>query len=94
MKKEDTLVLNSIRLNWHYVIWYKNFTVLLVSLVIPFSLLAYWNFNTLAVMSRRRRLRNRPTIPESNYETIAAALLNVHNISPSSGTRLISRVGK
>ena len=31
-----------------------------VSLIVPFALLAYWNFNTLAVILRRRRLRNRP----------------------------------
>ena len=89
------MVLNPIRLNWHYVIWYKNFTVLLVSLIFPFGLLAYWNFNTLAVMSRRRRLKNRPTmtIPESNYDSIAAALLNATNISPTAGARLISTAG-
>ena len=54
------MVLNPIRLNWHYVIWYRNFTLLIVSLVVPFVLLAYWNFNTLSVLLRRRRLRNRP----------------------------------
>ena len=85
------MVLNPIRLNWHYVIWYKNFTVIFVSLIVPFALLAYWNFNTLAVMSRRRRLKNRPTM--SNYDAIAAALQNVHNTSPNSGTRSISTAG-
>ena len=67
-----------------------------MSLIFPFGLLAYWNFNTLAVMSRRRRLKNRPTmseIPESNYDSIAAALLNATNISPTSGARLISTAG-
>ena len=95
VKKEPTLVLNPIRLNWHYVIWYKNFTVLLVSLILPLTLLAYWNFNTLAVMARRRRLRNRPTlaIAESNYDAMAAELLNVDNISPTVGARLTSRQG-
>ena len=94
-KKEATLELNPIRLNWHYVIWYKNFTVILVSLVLPLTLLAYWNFNTLAVMSRRRRLRNRPTlaIPGSNYDALAAELLNADNISPIAVTRLTSRQG-
>ena len=54
------MVTNPIRLNWHYVIWYRTFTVATVSLIVPFVLLAYWNFNTLAVILRRRRLRNRP----------------------------------
>ena len=46
-------------------------------------------------MSRRRRLKNRPTmsIPQSNYDAIAAALQNVHNTSPNSGTRSISTAG-
>ena len=47
-------------------------------------------------MSRRRRLKNRPTmseIPESNYDSIAAALLNATNISPTSGARLVSTAG-
>ena len=60
LAKEVTMVTNPIRLNWHYVIWYRTFIVATVSLIVPFSLLAYWNFNTLAVMIRRRRLRNRP----------------------------------
>ena len=54
------MVINPIRLNWHYVIWYRNFAGMVVSLVVPFVLLAYWNFNTLLVLLRRRRLRNRP----------------------------------
>ena len=47
-------------------------------------------------MSRRRRLRNRPrtmSIAKSNYDSIAAAIVNGHNISPNSGTRLVSTVG-
>jgi len=32
-------------------------------------------------------------IPESNYDSIAAALLNATNISPTSGARLISTAG-
>lgn len=50
-----------IRFNNHYVLWYRNVAVLIVSLIIPLVLLAYWNFNTLMVMMRRRRLRNRPS---------------------------------
>ena len=52
-----------IRLNWHYVIWFKNFTTLLASLILPFAFLAYWNCKTLSVLRRRRRLRNRPCLP-------------------------------
>ena len=60
--KQATLTINPIRLNWHYVIWYKNFIVILLSLVVPFILLAYWNSNTLAVMIRRHRLAYRPAL--------------------------------
>ena len=101
MKKEATLAINPIRLNWHYVIWYKNFTVILISLVIPFVLLAYWNLNTLAVMIRRRRLRNRPAYsPRTDLESplrlnvvMAAALLNADNIQPNSTSSSTSRLG-
>ena len=64
------MVLQPIRLNWHYVIWYRNFTVLLMSLVLPFILLAYWNFNTLVVLLRRHRLRNRPPPAAMHLTTV------------------------
>ena len=50
------------RLNPHYVIWYRNIVVLVVSLIIPLTLLAHWNFSTFSVILRRRRLKNRPSI--------------------------------
>ena len=62
------MMLEKIRLNWHYVIWYKNFTALIASLVVPFALLAYWNINTFAVIRMRRRLRNRPFLPLADNE--------------------------
>ena len=52
-----------IRLNWHYVIWFKNFMTLFATLILPFILLAYWNCKTLSVIRRRRRMRNRPGLP-------------------------------
>ena len=59
---ETRIIVESIRGNWHYVIWYRNLTLTSVSLLFPFVLLAYWNLNTLLVMRRRQRLRNRPYI--------------------------------
>ena len=72
------MVLNPIRLNWHYVIWYRNFTLLIVSLIVPFVLLAYWNFNTLSVLLRRRRLRNRrpPSIESTPRDTQFSTISN------------------
>lgn len=105
MKKEATLAINPIRLNWHYVIWYKNFTVILVSLVVPFILLAYWNLNTLSVMLRRRRLRNRPALNSNNSDRdpsdspvaanreMAAAFLNVSNLAANITACSTSRQG-
>ena len=58
----------------------------------PFILLAYWNVNTLAVMTRRRRLKNRPRLissnnlgtvsrsPDARNREVAAAFLNVTNV--------------
>ena len=51
------------RFNWHYIIWYQNLTKIVASLLLPFSLLTYWSYMTLAVIRRRRRLRNRPYLP-------------------------------
>ena len=105
MKKEATLAINPIRLNWHYVIWYKNFTVILVSLVVPFILLAYWNINTLSVMLRRRRLRNRPALNSNNSDRdpsdspvpinreMAAAFLNLSNLAANISACSTSRQG-
>ena len=66
--------------------------MVIVTLIVPFILLAYWNVNTLAVMIRRRRLKNRPALtsnntlrtvcesPETINRDVAAALLNVANV--------------
>ena len=69
--------LQPIRLNWHYVLWYRNVTVLFLSLVIPLILLAYWNFNTLSVILRRQRLRNRPSICSDLPLNARDGLMNV-----------------
>ena len=69
MKYEATMVLQPLRLNWHYVIWYKSITSLIASFVVPLTLLAYWNINTFQTMLRRRRLNNRPSGLESNCHT-------------------------
>ena len=74
------MVVDPIRLNWHYVIWYRNFAGMLVSLVLPFTLLAYWNFNTLSVLLRRRRLRNRPRQVLANGSQINHA---IHQPNPT-----------
>ena len=54
------------RFNWHYVVWYQNFVSLIVSLLAPLVMLVYWNSNTLGVIRRRRRLRNRPYLHSPN----------------------------
>ena len=65
MKDQPNLEIHPLRYNNHYVLWYRNIAVLIVTLVIPLVLLAYWNFNTLLVIIRRRRLRNRPSLPDA-----------------------------
>ena len=57
---KSKLKIESIRLNPHYVIWYKSVATVLVSLLIPLCLLAFWNWNIYVVLMRRQRLRNRP----------------------------------
>ena len=84
---ETRIVVESIRGNWHYVIWYRNLTLTSVSLLVPFVLLAYWNLNTLLVMRRRQRLRNRPYVaccetsddPDSHNPDNSADCLSAFN---------------
>ena len=54
LTNKATLVIQPIRYNWHYVVWYRNVIVTTISLVIPLTCLAYWNFNTLSIMASRR----------------------------------------
>ena len=61
LTNQATLVIQPIRYNWHYVVWYRNVIVTTISLVIPLTCLAYWNFNTLSIM-RRRRLGSQPQV--------------------------------
>ena len=92
--KETELHMENLRLNLHYVVWYKNVATLLVSVVIPFTLLVYWNLNTVAIIVRRRRLRNRPfpngtvTNEERNNVAIHCEASNV--ICPTSATTLLN----
>ena len=86
VKDEPTPEINkSIRFNNHYILWYRSFAVLIVSLIIPLILLGYWNFNTLLVMIRRRRLRNRPPNNLNRIGTTVVSFNNSGSIS-SNGT--------
>ena len=71
---ESKLKIEPIRLNPHYVIWYKNVATFLLSLLIPLCLLAYWNYNTYDVLRRRRRLRNRPFLDNNLGETYLTSI--------------------
>ena len=53
--------------------------MMIVSLLIPFILLAYWNFNTFSVMLRRQRLQNRPSLCPVVPECIRDGLLDTGN---------------
>ena len=87
--------MGNLRLNPHYVIWYKNVATLLVSVIIPFTLLVHWNLNTVAIIVMRRRLRNRPfpdetemlTNEERNNVPMVPEVANV--ICPGSATILL-----
>jgi hypothetical protein len=73
------LVLNPIRLNWHYVVWYKNFFVTLVSVIVPFILLLFWNYYTCKTLLRRNRSQNAHGVlsnSTTNNHSKAAKLFN------------------
>lgn len=50
------------RLNSHYIMWYKNVATLMVTILIPLFLIAWWNWHTYSVIKRRQRLKNRPQL--------------------------------
>ena len=88
-KKEATIVLKPLRLNWHYVVWYKNVTALVASLFAPLCLMAYWNIRTFQILLRRRYFRtptptpnNNSAIhsPEDNAPVVAVAVLNPNTL--------------
>ena len=70
------------------MVWYKNIASLLASLVVPLSLLAYWNFQTFKMLSRRRYFRpstsasvnNSITQPSEDNNAAGAAVLVSCNI--------------
>ena len=66
-EKEAKLTIQPLRINPHYVMWYKNVTTFLLFLFIPLCMLAYLNYNTYEIITRRKRLRNRP-FPDENLE--------------------------
>ena len=56
------MAIADLRLNPHYVIWYKNVITIVTTLAVPVVLLGYWNFRTAQVLRRRQRLRDRPLL--------------------------------
>ena len=51
---------SDLRFNEHYVLYYKNIANFLLTMIFPFTLLAFYNFRIISVLRRRRRLTNRP----------------------------------
>ena len=88
-KKEATIVLKPLRLNWHYVVWYKNVIALFASLFVPLCLMAYWNIRTFQILLRRRYFQTPTPTPvnnsaihptEDNAPVAAVAVLNPNTL--------------
>ena len=92
LTNKPTLVIQPIRYNWHYVVWYRNVIVTTISLVIPLTCLAYWNFNTLTIM-RRRRLASHPQVallPNDTHSQGKSPQIDATNVLPASHNVTIS----
>ena len=50
------LQVSSLRLDYHYILWYKNIATFACTMVVPFVLLAYWNTQTYHVLSNRTNI--------------------------------------
>ena len=86
LTNKPTLVIQPIRYNWHYVVWYRNVVVTTISLVIPLTCLAYWNFNTLCIM-RRRRLGSQQQVallPNDIHSQGKSPQIDATNVLPAS----------
>ena len=46
------MAVTSLRLDEHYILWYKNAATFVFTLVVPLAFLAYWNANTYRLMSK------------------------------------------
>jgi len=55
LKKEARMEMTPLSSNWHYVFWYKNITVTVVSLILPFMCIVYWVSTTFKVTQQRSR---------------------------------------
>eukprot|EP00095_Tigriopus_kingsejongensis_P007774 snap_masked-scaffold154_size301342-processed-gene-2.15 protein:Tk07774 transcript:snap_masked-scaffold154_size301342-processed-gene-2.15-mRNA-1 annotation:"GJ15814" len=51
---------SGLRFNQHYVLLYKSLANFLLTMILPFSLLVFYNWRIISVLRRRRRLTNRP----------------------------------
>ena len=53
------LQVSPLRLNYTYILWYKNIATFVCTMVLPLALLAYWNTKTYRVMMNRPRIFRR-----------------------------------
>ena len=63
LEYETKMIPGPICFNWHYIIWIKNFITLFATLILPFTLMAYWNCKALSVNRRRRTIRRKLNLP-------------------------------
>jgi len=87
IKKEVRMEMTPLSSNWHYVLWYKNFTVTVVSLILPFMCIGYWVSTTFQIIQQRSRTTNyeqseittRNRTPPNHLN--AAVMLNARRVS-------------
>ena len=53
------LQVSPLRLNYTYILWYKNIATFVCTMVLPLALLAIWNTKTYRVMVNRPRIFRR-----------------------------------
>lgn len=51
---------SKLRFNQHYVLLYKSLANFVLTMILPFGLLVFYNWRIISVLRRRRRLTNRP----------------------------------
>ena len=64
---------STVRFNYYYVILYRNIATFTLTIVMPFALLVYYNYQVMSVIRRRRRMRNRPNVTPTSRSAILKA---------------------
>ena len=66
---EHSVGASNFRLNPHYVVWYRNLIQFSITILLPFTLLTYWNLGTAILIKRRHNILAKGHAKQSRTKT-------------------------